>query len=348
MDIQSRSLFPLTCAIAALVLSVSGPAIGAEKTETKAVKEAPKAQPAKEASQSKPTDVVAKVNGVKITRQEVDRAVKIMVAQAPVKKPVPTELLKQAEASAINQLVSSEVLYQEGLKMQNKDLDKEVAEQSAKRKAAFKSPADYEKALKELGLSEKDLSDLTRKEIVINNLLEKEVVSKVTVTEAEVQKFYDENKEKFKTEESVRASHILIGADEKASADDKKKAKEKAEAVRKKIAAGEDFAALAKTESTCPSASQGGDLGFFSKGQMVPEFEKAAFALKPGEVSEVVETKFGYHVIKAVEKKPAGTVSFEEAKKNIEGYLKAQKSRDQVNAYLEKLRKAAKIEISNS
>jgi peptidyl-prolyl cis-trans isomerase C len=339
MNMLPKTMLPLSCTLTALMLALSGPAVAAEKATTKTVKEA---------TTPKPSEVMAKVNGTPITREEVDRAVKILLSQSKVPKPVPSDLLKKAETAAVNQLVSSEVLYQAGLKMDNKDLDKEVQEQIAKRKAQFPSSAEYEKALRQNGLTEKDLNVLMRKEIVINNLLEKEVVSKVAVTDAEEKKFYDANKDKFKREESVRASHILIGVDEKASAEDRKKAKEKAESIRKKIAAGEDFATLAKKESTCPSASRGGDLGYFSKGQMVPEFEKAAFALKPGEVSNVVETKFGYHIIKLQEKKPAGNVTFDEAKKNIEEYLKAQKIREGVNAYLDKLRKQAKIEIMKS
>jgi peptidyl-prolyl cis-trans isomerase C len=339
MNMLPKTMLPLSCTLTALLLALSGPAVATEKTATKTVKEA---------AAPKPSEVVAKVNGAPISREEVDRAVKILLSQSKVPKPVPTDILKKAETAAVNQLVSSEILYQAGLKMENKDLDKEVQEQIAQRKAQFHTPAEYEKALRETGLTEKDLNVLMRKEIVINNLLEKEVVSKVTVTDAEAKKFYDENKDKFKREESARASHILIGVDEKASAEDRKKAKEKAESIRKRIAAGEDFATLAKSESTCPSASRGGDLGFFAKGQMVPEFEKAAFALKPGEVSNVVETKFGYHIIKLQEKKPAGSVTFDEAKKNIEEYLKAQKIREGVNSYLAQLRKQAKIEILKS
>ncbi|MEI8355413.1 MAG: peptidylprolyl isomerase, partial [Deltaproteobacteria bacterium] len=210
------------------------------------------------------------------------------------------------------------------------------------------STAEYEKVLKENNLTEKEMTLLMRKEVVINNLLEKEVVSKVSVTDAEVKKFYEENKDKFKNDESVKASHILIGVDAKATDADKKKAREKAEAIRKRILAGEDFAAIAKKESTCPSSAQGGDLGFFTKGQMVPEFDKVAFALKPGDISEVVETKFGYHIIKVQEKKAAGTRSFEEAKKNIEEYLKSLKIQKGVTEYLDKLRKDAKIEILKS
>jgi peptidyl-prolyl cis-trans isomerase C len=340
MNRPLKIMYRTTCVTMTLLFALTGLAAGAEKKEAKPAKETVAA--------TNPDAVVAKVNGVAITRAEMDRAVKILLAQSKMKQPVPGEIMKKAEAVAMNQLIASELLYQAGIKTAAKDLDKQVETQLAQRKAQFPSTAEYEKAMKENNLTEKDLTVLMRKDIVINNLLEKEVASKITVSEAEAKKFYDDNKEKFKTEESVRASHILIGVDAKATADDKKKAKEKAEAIRKRLLAGEDFAAVAKKESTCPSASQGGDLGSFTKGQMVPEFEKAAFALKPGEISDVVETKFGYHIIKVQEKKAAGTVSFDEAKKNIEGYLKSQKIQKGINEYLEKLRKESKVEILKS
>lgn len=340
MNRPMKIMFHTTCATLSLLVALTGMAVGADKKEAKPAKETVVA--------TNPDAVVAKVNGIAITQAEVDRAVKILLAQSKMQQPLPGEIMKKAEAAAVNQLIASELLYQAGVKMADKDLDKQVETQIAQRKAQFPSAAEYEKALKENNLTEKDLTVLMRKDIVINNLLQKEVASKITVSEADAKKFYDDNKDKFKTEESIKASHILIGVDAKATADDKKKAKEKAEAIRKRLLAGEDFAAVAKKESTCPSASQGGDLGSFTKGQMVPEFEKTAFALKPGEISDVVETKFGYHIIKVQEKKPAGTVSFDETKKNIEGYLKSQKIQKGINEYLEKLRKENKVEILKS
>ncbi len=351
MHMSRKTVFRISCTALALLFTLSGLAVGAEKKKTKTANEKGAASSASTksstavATEGKQSDVMAKVNGVAITRGEVDRAVNIMLAQSKIPKPAPADIMKKAGDAALNQLVSSEVLYQAGSKLEIKDLDKQVDDQLAKNKARFPSPADYEKAVKEVGFTESDLKTLMRKEIVINNLLEKEVADKVKVGDEEAKKFYADNKDKFKTEETVRASHILVGVDAKASAEDKKKAKEKAEAIRKRLLAGEDFAAVAKKESTCPSAAQGGDLGFFTKEQMVPEFANVAFALKPGVISDVVETKYGYHIIKVQEKKPAGTVSFDEAKAKIQDYLKSQKIQKGVNEYLEKLRKGAKIEM---
>ncbi len=355
MHMSRKTFFRISCSALAILFTLSGLAVGAEKKKTKnstvAATESKSSTKSSTdaAKKSNPSDVMAKVNGVAITRGEVDRAVNIMLAQSKIPQPVSSEIMEKAEGAALNQLVSSEILYQAGSKMEIKDLDKQVDEQIEKNKARFPSPEIYQKAVKAAGLTDSEMKTLMRKEIVINYLLEKEVVDKVKVGDDEVKKFYEDNKDKFKTDEKVRASHILIGVDEKASAADKKKAKEKAEAIRKRLLAGEDFATVAKKESTDPgSAAQGGDLGYFSKQQMVPEFADAAFALKPGEISDVVETKFGYHIIKVQDKKPAGIATFDEAKNWIEERLKSQKIQKGVNEYLEKLRKDAKIEMSKS
>ena len=194
-------------------------------------------------------------------------------------------------------------------------------------------------------MQEKDLRDYTRRDLVITNFIEKTIVPKVTVSEEDARKFYNENPDKFTKSEAVKASHILVGVDQKATAEEKKTAREKAEKLRKELAGGADFAALAKASSTCPSSQQGGDLGYFGKGQMVPAFEQAAFSLKPGEISEVVETQFGFHIIKLTDKKAAEKVEFKEARPRIEDYLKNQKVGAAVNDYLEEARKTAKIEM---
>lgn len=288
---------------------------------------------------------VAKVNGTSITRGELDRAMKVMLAQTGAPSNLTAEQKKSAETAVLNQLVSAELLFQAGRKLELKDIEKQVAAQISSAKAKFSTPAQFDKSLKENGITENDLKEYARKELYINNLIETQIASKVSITEAEEKKFYDENPDKFKLPESVRASHILIGVDAKSTDADKLKAKEKAETVLKKVKGGEDFATAAKENSTCPSSTQGGDLGFFTKGQMVPAFENAAFSLKPGEMSDVVETQFGYHIIKVVEKQPARTVSFDEAKQKIQDFLKSQKIRKGINDYVEKLRKEGKVEI---
>jgi peptidyl-prolyl cis-trans isomerase C len=180
--------------------------------------------------------------------------------------------------------------------------------------------------------------------LLIHEVLSREVIQKVIITPQESKQYYDTHPDDFKQPEQVRASHILIKVDPKAEADEKAKARWEIEEVRKKLAKGGDFAALAKEVSQCPSKAQGGDLGFFERGQMVKPFEEAAFALKPGQTSGIVESEFGYHLIRVTERKPAGVLSYEKVREELEDHLKEAKTRSEVNRYMEGLRAQAKVE----
>uniref|UniRef100_A0A831XMY3 Peptidylprolyl isomerase n=1 Tax=Geobacter metallireducens TaxID=28232 RepID=A0A831XMY3_GEOME len=329
-----RGQFITLTAIAILAGAAGASAAPAAKTDAKA------------AEASAITAPVARVNGVDITKAELERAKKIILSRNQMgHASMNEEMAKKVEEAALNQIIAKELLYQAGKKLEIKDLDKKVQEKVAENKARFKSQADYEKALKEMDLTDKEVETFTKEDMVIGNLIETKIVANTKITDEEAKKFYDDNKDKFRREESVRASHILVGADQNASPEDKKKAREKAEALLKQLKGGADFAELAKKESSCPSSAQGGDLGFFGKGQMVPEFEKASFALKPGEVSDVVETQFGYHIIKLAEKKDAETVPFQEAKARITQFLTQQKVQKGIGDYVEELKKKGKVEI---
>lgn len=301
------------------------------------------AEPAakKDATAATAPSAVARVNGSAIDAVELRRAKRVLLRG----QTVPAEQQAALDKQALEQLISAELLYQAAAKLKVKDLDKQIDAKVAQGKARFKDEQDFKKAINDLEMEEKDLREYTRRDLMISNFVETTFVAKTVVSDTETRAFYDKNMDKFTQEETVRASHILLGVDGKASADDKKKAREKSEKLRKELAGGADFETLAKGNSTCPSSQQGGDLGFFGKGQMVPEFEKAVFALKPGEVSDIVETQFGYHIIKLVEKKPAAKAEYGVVKARIEEYLKGQKVNEAVQKYIEDVRKTAKIEV---
>lgn len=285
-------------------------------------------------------EVVAKVNGTPITALEFKRANKVLLAGARGAQIAP-EQKKEMEGQVLEQLIKAELLYQASQKLEVKDLDAQVEAKLAQNKAKIPN---FEKAVKELDMTEKDLREFTKRDLMITNFVEKTIVPKLAVTEADSKKFYDDNPDRFTRPESVKASHILIGVDQKATADEKKAAREKAEKLLQDLKKGADFAELAKANSTCPSSKQGGDLGFFGKGQMVPPFEKAAFALKPGEVSDLVETSFGYHIIRLAEKKASEKADFKDARPRIDDYLKNQKIGAAINDFVTEAKKAAKIE----
>lgn len=332
--IARRTALATQLALVAALLSFSGAASAADTKPAKA-------PVAATAPQQK--EVVARVNGKPIYASELERLKKALLSGRQNQQ-IPADQQKEFDRVALNQLTSAELLYQAGQKLETKDIDKQVEDKISQGKARFATPEEFQKAVSSLGMTESELRDFTRRDLIIANFVQQTFASKVTVNDEECKKFYDQNQDKFKQSEQVRASHILIGVDPKADPEARKMAREKADKLRKDLAGGADFATLARENSTCPSSQQGGDLGYFGRGQMVPTFEQAAFSLKQGEVSDVVETQFGYHIIKQMGKKNAETISYGDAKARIAEYLKGQKVTAAVTAYLEDARKTAKIE----
>ena len=296
---------------------------------------------------SQKEEFVAKVNGVGIKAVTLEAALNNYVEnQKMYGVTVKDEEKDKLKKDILNELVSAELLYQASQKASLGDLSKNVDTELATIKKGFGSDQDFEKALKERGIEIKDLKEDIRKGVYINTYLDKNVFSKLSaVTEAEKKQEYDSNKDKLSVPDEVSASHILIKTGEKATPEEKQKAKEKIDALRARAMSGEDFAKLAKENSEDGSASKGGDLGYFGKGQMVKPFEDAAFSLEKGQISPVVETQFGYHIIKVADKKTAHTLTYEEVSNDIEKFLMNKHKRSEVDKITETLKKSAKIEI---
>ena len=179
-----------------------------------------------------------------------------------------------------------------------------------------------------------------------NEYLKREVVNTITVSEDDIKSYYDAHMDEFTTPEMVQVRHILIKVDAGASEDEKKKAREKVEDILNKINSGEDFAKLASEFSDDSMTNpKGGDLGFVPRGRLVKPFEDVAFTLKPGEVSEIVETPFGYHIIKVDEKKDAGVEPYEIVKDKIKQKLIQERIQSDVAAFIEKASKDAGVEF---
>ena len=168
----------------------------------------------------------------------------------------------------------------------------------------------------------------------------------MAVKPEQVETFYKNNPDQFTQPERVKASHILISVPETADAAAKAAGQDQGRADSQGVKAGKDFAALAKQHSQDPgSAVNGGDLGFFQQGQMVGPFNDVAFSLKPGAISDLVETQFGYHIIRVAEKQPARTVPLEEVRPQIEQYLQNRNRETETQAFVKALRAKGKVEI---
>ena len=246
----------------------------------------------------------------------------------------------------LNQIVDYHLMAQESRALKLQVSDAEVAARMAQVRQQFPSEDAYKQALAAQGLSVDQLQKQAKMSLEVQKLVETEVTPKVSVPDADVNAFYQQNLDKFKQGETVHAAHILIGVPQQATPAQKQQAKAAAEKILKALRAGGDFAKLAKENSQDPgSAPNGGDLGFFPRGQMDPAFEKVAFSLKPGTISGVVETQFGYHIIKVIERKPPHTTALTEVSARIKDYLTQQQREQKLEEYVKQARAKAKIDI---
>ncbi len=194
----------------------------------------------------------------------------------------------------------------------------------------------YEEAIRKGVDKDKDVKEVlieAKKKVVTAKFVKNMVDDKVRITEEEMKNFYESNKNEFRTQPMWRASHILV-ANEREARD-----------IQAELAKGADFAELAKTHSIDATASRGGDVGYFRSGQLIPDFEKECLKLEVGQVSDVVHTQFGYHIIKMTDKKEAAVKSFQDARRDIESELKRRKRSELFNELVSNLKGKYSVKI---
>lgn len=301
------------------------------------------------------SDQLAKVNGQVITKDDFKRTLSLYspsyelqfgptVWEMEIEPGVTFAQKFQEEIyeKMITDKVIEQVAVEEGIAV----TDEEVAKDFEELSTTLKQEEAFVKMMEENKIDDEYLKAQIKKDKTIQKFLDKKM-EESKVTEEEAKKYYDEHIDDF-TKSEVKASHILISTRDAAtqaplSDEEKAKKKEEAEAILKQAKSGKNFAELAQQHSEDPgSAKLGGDLGYFDKKRMVPEFTEAAFALKVGEVSDLVETEYGYHIIKLIDKKEAEVESFESVKQSIKENLEY----DKYNALVEELKGKAKIERS--
>ena len=289
-------------------------------------------------------DVLARVNGEAVTKADFDRAVQALEARAG--GPIPPEQRDQVLRGVLDQLIGYRILAQETKSRNLTVPDGEVDARIGQIRGQFPSEEAFTQMLAQRKLTLEQVKSDARQDMAISKLIEAEIASKIAVKPEQVTDFYAKNPDQFKQGESVRASHILISVPKGADAATKAQARTKAEQVLKEVKAGKDFAALATQYSGDPgSAAKGGDLGFFQQGQMVGPFNDVAFSLAPGTVSDLVETDFGFHIIKVAEKKAGRTIPLEEVKPQVEQYLEQMNRQEQTDAFVNGLKAKGKIEV---
>lgn len=289
--------------------------------------------------------IIAKVNDKIITQSELEERVlvKMMSLQKMNVQPMPSkkEVMREELERMIEERLLIDIGRKLGLKVDEENVTKAIDE--IKRTNGL-NDGDLEKMLQAESKSMEEYKNKIHDQILISRVVGYEVRKRVTISNEEIEEYYNRHLKEYWVPEKLQLRHILFLMDDKLLEEDKRIKKQKAHLALKKIRSGEDFIAVAKEFSEDISASTGGDLGEIERGKMVPEFEKAAFLLKEGEVSGLVETPYGLHIIKVDKIIPGQTLPLDKVQEKIKNRFMDQKLKDEYHAYLSKLKKNAFIE----
>ena len=297
-------------------------------------------------SQDGKSKLLVTVEDVKITRGEVDHRIDTLLgAQAGTMSPEQQEKVRSnLDQRVIQDMIIETLLTKAVTQQQIAVSEDEVNRAVAHLKTSLSPETDFEAYLKGIGFSKEELILTISKDLKIKKLLLARVAGARVPTDEEIQAFYDNNSEQFKTSDGMEVRHILISA---AADDDETKGKEKlakVETIRKRLLEKNDaFATIAAAESDCPSKAKGGNIGVVTRGRTVKPFEDAVFSQKVGEIGPVVKTQFGYHIIQVLKHRKAGLVSLAEAKPSISDHLASKQKEEMLKTYIDSLKSKAKI-----
>jgi len=246
------------------------------------------------------------------------------------------DLLKAMRMQALEKLISVELLYQEASKLKVDDLQQRVDKRLNELKDKSEEQEDFDEA---------KIRRILNKQILIDEYLVRNNLKDSEVPENDIKAYYEKNKEAFKRKETIRTRHVLVSVAEDAKPEEKAAARKKIEEARKLILDGKPFDEVAKEYSDCNSAQAGGELGYQERGYMPKAFDDVAFSLEKDKLSDVVETKFGFHILEVLDHKTAGIQSYEEVRDFVAKYLNIEHRKKIMSEHLSALRKKAKVDI---
>jgi peptidyl-prolyl cis-trans isomerase C len=286
------------------------------------------------------------VNGVPISREKVQSQVDHLVNQRGLGSGGITQpaVYRQITQEVADQLIVQELLWQEAQRRDFIADDELVDARLQEMKNSFDTERAFLFKIKAGGFTEETYSEEIRQQESVRRMITEGISPRISVSDEDVEYFYNNNIEQMRKPVEVRARHILIKPASTAM-EDHEAARQEAESILAEIRDGADFVELAKTRSQGPSAPRGGDLGYFGPGQMAAPFERAAFALQPGEISEVAQTQFGYHIIRLEDRRGGETAAMEEVADQIRSYLGQQALQNAVEVLVTTLRDEGDVQI---
>jgi peptidyl-prolyl cis-trans isomerase C len=294
---------------------------------------------------AKQNSAVASVNGVLIPKEYLAREVRRFEEQALSQGQMVDE--KQREAinrQALDTLIDMELLYQESQRRGFEVTKERIEQQVSNLRSQFADEEEFAGALEQIGISKDELRTEFKRQIAIQDMIDLDIAPSVSVLDEEPRDYYDANPGFFITPEQVQARHILILVSPDAGKEQKSAARSRIEEIRNRILAGEGFAELASQFSEDGSSAYGGDLGYFQREQMVKPFADAAFSLEIGQLSGIVTTEYGYHLIQVTDKKAESIIPYEEIQARIVQYLHREKVMVAIEELAAQLRSEAEIE----
>ena len=291
-------------------------------------------------------DTVAVVEGQEIKKAELDAALTQVLAQTG-RSPtdIPAEHKANAYRMILDDMIADKLITKRAAEVQVSDEDVDA---TFKRVTAnMGSDQEVRLQIEQSGQTIPKVKENIRASLRQQHWIDAQLKGRVEVSDGDAEAFFKKNPEQFKTPERVRASHILLSMKPEATPDVVAKRQKEAAAIVERVRKGEDFSKLAAELSEDPSAKQNnGDLNFFAKEQMVPEFSEAAFKMEKDQVSDPVRSQFGLHVIKVTDRKPPGAMSLEEAKPRLVAFLKQQKKQAEVEKLVREIREKADIKVN--
>lgn len=291
---------------------------------------------------------IAKVNGFEVNKQavgfELDRLVRFYMSHGMSMQEIKDNLAKLQE-KALDQAIGARLLLERSQQLDVPVTAADIDAEIAKVIEQVGGEENFKKALAAQNISEDDFRKELEKGARVNKLVEQACTGVEEPTEQDVTDFYEAHKSEYVTEPKVLCQHILVKVEDNSTSDEKSAAFEKILAIKERIAAGGNFAEEAEKNSDCPSGREGGSLGWFGPGMMVPEFDKVAFEMKKGEVSGVVTTQFGYHIIYKADEQPGGQQTLVDVHDQIKDLLRHEARGKAVDAFVAELRDKAEIEF---
>jgi len=300
-----------------------------------------------EAKKAEPSvDRVAIVNGVPIERKEFDGEVfLIQKSFLGNGRPLTCGQITSIRTEVLESMIRRELLYQDSRKSGIKPDASAVTKEISALKQQFPSEAEFRNELSRRSMTEEALRSQLERNSSLQQYMDRQFVAKVTVTDAEMVGYYENHLDLFKQPLQVRVSHILVQSDPKWDDARKQEARKKAEQVLKNLKKGQDFAALAREQSDGPTSKNGGDLGYIRRGQLEAQLENAVFKLKAGDTSDIIQTSYGFHLFKMVDRKPETILAYDVVKEQLRQHLVQEKARQDADLYAKTLREKASVEI---